>query len=109
MYFKESHMNLSLKSITGYHGVAIITSLSTVPPQEAVESNEIDPQLPFLQTRQAQILGHSSYNIPSNPFINLSFFECIQGSAHSFQIVRPRTTHSATPADEVAPVLNTAG
>lgn len=36
--------------ITGSQGEEIITSLSTSPPQEAVESNEIAPQPPFIQT-----------------------------------------------------------
>ena len=39
---------------TGSQGEELSTSLSTSPPQEAVESNEVAPQPPFLQTRQIQ-------------------------------------------------------
>jgi len=40
--------------IAGYQGEEISTSLSMSPPQEAVDSNEVTPQPPLLQTRQAQ-------------------------------------------------------
>lgn len=38
---------------TGNQGEEIQTSLSTSPPQEAVESNEVTPQ-PFLQTKKCR-------------------------------------------------------
>ena len=49
---------------TGSQGEEISTFLSTLSPQEAAESNEIIPQPPFLQTRQAQspqllLIGHA--------------------------------------------------
>ena len=40
--------------ITGSHGEEISISLSPSPPQEAAGSNEVAPQRPFVQTRQAQ-------------------------------------------------------
>jgi len=42
--------------VTGSQGEGISTSLSTSSPLEAVKSNEVAPQPPFLQTRQAEIL-----------------------------------------------------
>ena len=50
--------------ITGYQGEELSTSISTSPPQKAVESNEVGPQSPSLQTRQDQspqllLTGHS--------------------------------------------------
>ncbi|KAK4830133.1 hypothetical protein QYF61_008560 [Mycteria americana] len=50
--------------VTGSQGEEISTSLSMSPPQEAAESNEVAPQPPFLQIRQAQspqplLIGHS--------------------------------------------------
>ncbi|KAK4815837.1 hypothetical protein QYF61_008440 [Mycteria americana] len=50
--------------VTGYQGEELSTSLSTSPPQKAVESNEVAPQPPFLPTRQTQsarplLTGHA--------------------------------------------------
>jgi len=52
------------RPITGYQGEEINTSFSTSPPQEAVRSNKVAPQPPFLQTRQTQspqllLTGHT--------------------------------------------------
>ena len=50
--------------ITGSQGQEFSTVLSTSPPLEAAESNEVAPQPPFLQTR---VFSHSSQDIPSSP------------------------------------------
>lgn len=46
-----------MQPFTGHQGEKLSTSLCPSPPQEAAESNEITPQLPFLQTRQARWFG----------------------------------------------------
>lgn len=53
--------------ITGSPGEEIAI-LSSYPPQETVESNEVTPQPPFLQTRPAQNPWGSSQDILSKPF-----------------------------------------
>ena len=45
---------IPMHPITEYQGEELGTSLSTSPPREAVGSNEVTPQPPFLQTTQAQ-------------------------------------------------------
>jgi len=63
--------------VTGYQGEEIATSLSTSIPQEAVESNEVTPQPPFLQKGQTQspqmpLIGHSFQ--PFHQLCELQFF-----------------------------------
>ncbi|KAK4815415.1 hypothetical protein QYF61_001403 [Mycteria americana] len=58
------HRAIPTSLITGYQGEELSTSLSSSPPQKAVESNEVTPQPPFLPTRQAQsarplLTGHA--------------------------------------------------
>ena len=42
------------RPITGHQGEDLSCSLSASPPQEALESSEVAPRLPFLQTGQTQ-------------------------------------------------------
>lgn len=51
--------------------------VSTSPPQEALESHEVTPQPPSLQTDKLQILNCSSQELPSSPFTSFSSLELI--------------------------------
>ena len=60
----EQLWTIPMRPICRYQGEELSASISISPPQEAIESNEVTPQPPFLQTRQTQspsphIIGHA--------------------------------------------------
>lgn len=65
------------------------TSVSTYPPQEPLESNEITPL--FLQTRQTQSPQPLHKGLPRVSPALLSSSGCIKGALHPSQLVGPRT------------------
>lgn len=59
------------RSITGYQGEELSTSLSTSRPQEAVEDNEVASHSLFSKPDKPKALRLSSQNIPSSSFTSL--------------------------------------
>lgn len=81
--------------------------LSIFPSQEAAESNDVTSHVPFLQTRQAEMITHASHYMISSAFTSIVALLLKHSKTLKFLSCEAQNHSTHSTQGEAAPTLNT--